>query len=195
MNQIIRCKWCQSHQLLQDYHDAEWGMPNSNQRHLYEHLVLEIFQAGLNWLTMLKKRDRFKSAFMDFEAEKVAAFNSADIEKLLADASLIRNLSKIKAAVNNAKIFLDISQKYDGFWNFVIHFKPEKEVIYKLEEEIPARTAESAALAKELKTWGFKFIGPTSAYAYMQGVGLVNDHIDSCFRFPAVEVIRKKMFK
>jgi len=195
MNQIIRCKWCQSHQLLQDYHDAEWGMPNSNQRHLYEHLVLEIFQAGLNWLTMLKKRDRFKSAFMDFEAEKVAAFNSADIEKLLADASLIRNLSKIKAAVNNAKIFLDISQKYDGFWNFVIRFKPEKEVIYKLEEEIPARTAESAALAKELKTWGFKFIGPTSAYAYMQGVGLVNDHIDSCFRFPAVEVIRKKMFK
>ncbi len=195
MSEIIRCKWCQSHPLLQEYHDAEWGLPIFSQKHLYEHIVLEIFQAGLNWLTMLKKREGFRLAFADFAAEKVAKYGAAEMEKLMTDASLIRNRRKIEASVNNARIFLDISEKYHDFGNFISRFKPEKEIIYQVEADIPAQTAEAAALAKELKEWGFKFIGPTSAYAYMQGVGLVNDHIESCFRFAVVEGERRRTLK
>ena len=195
MSEITRCKWCQSHPLLQEYHDAEWGLPIFSQQHLYEHIVLEIFQAGLNWLTMLKKREGFRLAFADFEAEKVAGYGAAEMEKLMTDASLIRNRRKIEASVNNAQVFLDISEKYDGFGNFISRFKPEKEIIYRVEAEIPPQTVEAAALAKELKARGFKFIGPTSAYAYMQGVGIVNDHIESCFRFAAVDKERRDFFK
>jgi len=195
MSEIIRCKWCQSHPLLQEYHDAEWGRPIFSQKHLYEHIVLEIFQAGLNWLTMLKKREKFGLAFADFDAEKVAEYGVEEMEKMMNNASLIRNRKKIEASVNNARIFLNISEKYDGFGNFIVRFKPEKEMIYRLEAEIPAQTADAAAMAKELKEWGFKFIGPTSAYAYMQGVGIVNDHIESCFRFEAVNGERREFFK
>lgn len=188
---LFRCHWCESHPLLTEYHDSEWGAPNHSQIHLYEHFILEIFQAGLNWLTMLKKRANFKSAFAGFDPEKIAMFNEADIDRLMNDAGIIRNKNKILAGVHNAVSFMKISEEFDGFWNFAVRFRAEKEIVYRVEKEIPPQTPESAAFAKELKTHGFKFIGPTSAYAYMQGVGLVNDHIESCFRFHKIREMQK----
>ena len=186
--EIIRCRWCLSHRLLTEYHDEEWGVPIKNDIHLFKHFVLEIFQAGLNWLIMLKKLNNFHAVFAGFNAGEVAEFSEERITCLMEDAGIIRNRAKIEAVVNNARCFLSISEEYDGFHNFLEEFRPKKCIVYRAEEEIPAYTPESERLAKELKKRGFKFIGPISAYAYMQGVGLVNDHVESCFRFG--EIVR-----
>lgn len=194
MEKITRCHWCESHPLLTEYHDHEWGVPISENIHLFEHFILEIFQAGLNWLTMLKKRENFWGAFAGFDPEKIARYSDDDVAGLLSNAGIIRNRAKIQAAINNAGAFLNISDEFDGFWNFVIRFKPEKEVIFHSEAEIPARTRESSAMAAELKSRGFKFIGPVSAYAYLQGVGIVNDHVEDCFRFNEINRLRSGKF-
>lgn len=175
---------------MTEYHDTEWGVPSSDERHHFEHLALEIFQAGLNWLTILKKRDNFRRAFARFEPEKVACFTDVEMGRLMQNAGIIRNRRKIEAAVHNASAFLKIIEEFNGFTNFVVRFKPEKELVYRLESEIPPATRESEALAKELKSRGFKFVGPTGCYAYMQSVGLVNDHIESCFRFAEIIALR-----
>jgi DNA-3-methyladenine glycosylase I len=194
MEKIIRCHWCESHPLLVHYHDAEWGLPSRNDQHLYEHIVLEIFQAGLNWLTMLKKRENFRVAFAGFNPEKVAKFGPIEYQSLLNNPGIIRNQAKIKSAINNAGAFLKIRDEFAGFANFLAQFRPEKAIVYTLEKDIPVRTPEAEALAKEMKARGFSFIGPTSAYAYMQGVGLVNDHIESCFRFKDIKSLQKFAF-
>ena len=169
------------------YHDDEWGVPSDDDRHLFEHVILEIFQAGLSWLTVLKKRMDFRKEFADFAPESVARFNQDDIARLMENPQIIRNRAKIEAAVHNARAFLRISEEFNGFHSFLSKFRPDNPKIYRQEGEIPVSTPESEALAKELKRRGFKFIGPISAYAYMQGVGLVNDHIESCFRFAEIE--------
>ncbi|MBC8278659.1 MAG: DNA-3-methyladenine glycosylase I [FCB group bacterium] len=194
MNETTRCHWCESHPLLTEYHDHEWGVPIVGQVHLFEHFILEIFQAGLNWLTMLKKRENFRAAFSGFDPEKIARYSDNNIEELLGNAGIIRNRSKIQAAINNAGAFLNIADEFDGFWDFVKQFKPETEIIFRTEAEIPATTKESAAMAAELKSRGFKFIGPVSAYAYMQGVGIVNDHVETCFRFREINRLRSGKF-
>ncbi len=193
MPSITRCKWCLSHPLLTKYHDNEWGIPKLEQNHLYEHIILEIFQAGLNWLTILKKRREFRRSFASFDPIQIAKFDHYAVDEMMMNAGIIRNRRKIEAAIHNAIPFLEISQKYGGFWNFLIKYKPKKEIIYRDEKDIPAQTKESAALAKKLKESGFKFIGPISAYAYMQSVGIVNDHIESCFRFHTIDEARRKI--
>ena len=192
MDNIFKCQWCEGHPLLTEYHDREWGVPIDGQIHLFEHFILEIFQAGLNWLTMLKKRENFRDAFAGYDPENVALYSEKEFQLLLNNPGIIRNRGKIQAAINNAGIFLNISDEFDGFWNFLVQFKPEKEIIYHTEAEIPASTKESGALAAELKSRGFKFIGPISAYAYMQGVGIVNDHVEDCFRFKEIDRLRSQ---
>ena len=192
MSNLSRCPWCERHDLLREYHDNEWGVPNSSQIHLYEHFILETFQAGLNWLTMLKKRENFRRAFAGCDPEKIVLFTEVEAEKMMSNEGLIRNRGKIEAGINNAGIFLKISEEYDGFWNYLLKFKPDEDNRFESESEIPARTKESADLAHDLKAQGFKFIGPVSAYAYMQGVGIVNDHIVACYRYAEVEKLRKE---
>ena len=143
---------------------------------------------------MLKKRENFRAAFSGFDPEKIARYSDNNIEELLGNAGIIRNRSKIQAAINNAGAFLNIADEFDGFWDFVKQFKPETEIIFRTEAEIPATTKESAAMAAELKSRGFKFIGPVSAYAYMQGVGIVNDHVETCFRFREINRLRSGKF-
>jgi DNA-3-methyladenine glycosylase I len=173
-----------------EYHDTEWGVPSQNQIHLFEHIVMEIFQAGLNWLTILKKRDNFRQAFAGFDPEKIVKFSETDFARIMADPGIIRNRLKISAAIHNAGPFLETSEKFDGFHNFLYRYRPENPIIYRVEQDIPSQTSEAEALAKEMKKLGFKFIGPTSAYAYMQSIGIVNDHIESCHRFAIIERMR-----
>lgn len=188
---LVRCQWCLSHPLLKEYHDREWGVPGGGGIHHLEHIVLEIFQAGLNWLTMLKKRENFRKAFAGFDPVKVARLGGGDIERLMNDGGIIRNRRKIEAAVHNARPFLEIAEEFGGFARFAESFRPEKSPVYRIESEIPAYTPESQAMAKELKSRGFKFIGATGCYAYMQGVGLVNDHVENCFRFIEIERMKE----
>ena len=183
MADIIRCEWCTSHQIMQDYHDKEWGVPVTDDRRQFEHLVLETFQSGLSWLIILNKRENFRKAFAGFDPVKVAEFDESDYERLMQDAGIVRNKLKIRAVINNAPLFVAISREFDGFHNFLEQFRPNPMPVYESMSEIPGKTEESAALAKELKKRGFKFLGPTTCYAHMQSVGIVNDHEEICFRF------------
>jgi len=187
MSAIIRCSWCESNELMREYHDREWGVPNLEDRHHFEHLILEIFQAGLNWLTILKKRENFRKAFAEFDPQKIANFTDHDKEKLMNNAGIIRNRLKIEASVNNAKTFLKVVEKYGSFINLAMDFIPKNKNTYKNVRDIPGKTVESEAFSRELKKLGFKFVGPTGVYAYMQSVGLVNDHVKSCYRYPEIE--------
>jgi len=187
MTSIIRCHWCESNKILRAYHDREWGVPSLNDRHHFEHLILEIFQAGLNWLTILKKRENFRNAFSGFDPEKIASYTNEDKNRLMKDAGIIRNRLKIESSIHNAKTYLETVETFGSFLNLAVKFLPEKRKIYQNEEEIPGKTKESEAFSKELKNIGFKFVGPTGVYAYMQSVGLVNDHVKSCFRFREIK--------
>lgn len=159
------------------YHDEEWGRPVRDDRGLYERLTLEAFQSGLSWLTILRKRENFRTAFAGFEIERVGAFGDDDVARLMADAGIVRNRSKIEAAVNNARAAAAIPE---GLAAVVWSFAPEARPAPRRPEDIPSTTPESAALAKELKRRGFVFVGPTTAYALMQACGLVNDHLAGC---------------
>lgn len=179
-----RCGWCAKEQIYIDYHDAEWGVPVYDDRTIFEFLTLEAAQAGLSWLTILKKREGYRRAFADFDPEKVARFSEARVAKLLADPGIVRNRLKVNAAVNNAKLFLQTAEKHGTFSKFIWDFvdgKPIKNTWKKL-ENIPASTPVSDRIAKELKRIGFKFAGSTIIYAHMQAAGMVNDHLTSCFR-------------
>lgn len=166
-----------------EYHDREWGVSRPDDVGQFEHLLLETFQAGLSWLTILKKRDAFRQAFADFNPEIITKFDEETKLRLMQNAAIIRSRPKIDSAVNNARLFLDITKEFGSFCCFIEQFKPRKANIYKTMDEIPSQTAESVAFAGELKRRGLKFIGPVSGYAHMQSVGLVNDHVESCFRF------------
>lgn len=187
---IIRCAWVpEGDALYEKYHDKEWGIPIRNDRKLFEFLVLESAQAGLSWRTILGRREGYRKAFADFDAEKVARFSQKKIEKLLQNSDIIRNRQKIVATIRNAQAFLRVQKEFGSFcaylWGWVKN-KPIKGH-RKTVKDLPAKTALSEALAKDLKKRGFSFLGPTVCYAHMQAVGMVNDHTQDCFRFRMVK--------
>jgi DNA-3-methyladenine glycosylase I len=178
-----RCPWPGSDPLYVAYHDEEWGVPKTQARALFEKLVLEGFQAGLSWITILRKRENFRAAFDNFDAEAMAGYGARKMNSLMADAGIVRHRGKIEAAISNAQAFLDL-EAGPGFSRFLWSFvdgKP-KQSRYARMTEIPTRTPESIALAKALTQRGFRFFGPTTAHAFMQSVGMVNDHLTSCYR-------------
>jgi DNA-3-methyladenine glycosylase I len=166
------------------YHDDEWGVPSRDERHLFEMLTLEGAQAGLSWSTILRKREGYRKAFADFDAAKVARFSDTKVERLLADPGIVRNRLKVESTVNNARRVLELDSLSDYIWSFV-DGEPKVNRFRKL-SELPAETAESKAMSKDLKKRGFRFVGPTVCYAFMQACGLVNDHTVDCFRYREV---------
>ncbi len=184
--ELTRCGWCLGNSLYETYHDEEWGVPVRDDRKLFEFLILEGAQAGLSWLTILKRREGYRAAFRGFDPERVARFTRRDIERLLADERIIRNRLKVEAAVTNARAFLDLCEKEGSFSDWQWRFVDGKPVRNRWRDlkEIPATTPLSDAMSRELKKRGFKFVGSTIMYAHAQAVGLVNDHIVSCFRAP-----------
>ena len=184
-NKKKRCPWCEGDALYEQYHDQEWGVPLYDDLKLFEFLTLETFQAGLSWITVLRKREHFRSAFDQFDYEKVARYGDEKIKALLENEGIIRNKQKIKAAINNAQRFIAMRQKFGSFSQYIWDFvggKPLQNSIKTL-EEIPAKTPLSDTISKDLKQNGFQFVGPTVVYAHMQATGMVNDHLVGCFRY------------
>ena len=182
-----RCSWCNDSPLYIAYHDQEWGVPIYDDHLLFEFLILEGMQAGLSWYTILQKREDFRKAFAQFDPKKIAKFSPTKIEKLMQNEKIIRNRLKIESAIKNAKAFLAI-QKQQPFNEFIWQFvdgAPRKNN-WKSLKQVPASTPESETMSKELKRQGFKFVGPTICYAFMQATGMVNDHVTSCFRYQEV---------
>jgi DNA-3-methyladenine glycosylase I len=191
---LARCWWCGDDPLYMDYHDHEWGFPSADDRYLYEKLCLEGFQAGLSWLTVLRKRESFRRAFRGFDPETVARFGRRDISRLLADAGIIRNRAKIESAINNARRTIEVIEERGSLAALIWSFQPapgnrpkrlDRRTLVGL-----TRTPESAALSRALKERGFTFVGPTTLYAYMQSIGLVNDHLHRCAIRTRVEAAR-----
>lgn len=185
-----RCPWCLGFPEYVAYHDEEWGVPVYDDQVHFEFLVLESAQAGLSWATILKKREGYRKAFADFEYEIVADFPDSYVEELLQDKSIIRNRLKIQGAINNAKRFMEVQKEFESFSNYIWSFVGGKPIKNKLNsmESAPATTKESDLLAKDMKKRGFKFLGSTTLYAYMQASGLVNDHLVDCFRYKEVTI-------
>lgn len=177
-----RCAWCVSDPQYMKYHDTEWGKPVTDDQKLYEKLCLEGFQAGLSWLTILRKRENFREAFQSFDPEKVAKFTSRDITRLMKNEGIVRNRMKIEATIANAKATLRVQDELDSLSTLIWSFAPKKpKRAPRTLSDIPATSPESVALSKELQKRGFKFVGPTTMYAAMQSLGLVNDHLATCF--------------
>ena len=191
---LRRCPWPKQDALYVAYHDQEWGVPEFDDRALYEKLVLDGFQAGLSWITILRKRENFRAAFDDFDPEKIARYPKRKIESLMQDAGIVRNRAKIEGAVLSARGYLDIMEKGPGFsaflWNFV-DGKPKLNR-FRSVKQVPAETELSRKISKELAGRGFKFVGPTIVYAFMQAVGMVNDHLVSCHRHAACAKLAKR---
>ena len=184
-----RCEWCGDEPIYLEYHDKEWGVPVHDDRQHFEMIILEGAQAGLSWITILKRRDTYREAFDNFIPEKVARYTAKKIEKLLQNPGIIRNKLKVNSAVTNAKAFLDIQKEFGSFDKYIWQFTGNKTIQNKWKslKEIPAKTAESDAMSKDLKKRGFSFVGSTICYAYMQSVGMVNDHTTDCFRYKEVK--------
>jgi len=185
MKHKTRCRWVTDDPVYIDYHDCEWGVPCYDDQHLFEMLILEGAQAGLSWHTILKKREGYRKAFAQFDAQKMARFSEKKIETLLQNPAIVRNRLKINAAVTNARAYLAIVEEYGNFSDYIWQFIGGKPVInhWKKLKDIPVTTVESDNMSKDLKKRGFKFVGSTICYAYMQSVGMVNDHTTDCFRY------------
>jgi DNA-3-methyladenine glycosylase I len=185
------CTWPGSDPLMQQYHDSEWGVPLHDDRKLFEFMVLDAFQAGLSWRTVLHKREAFRAAFAGFEAEAVAVYNESTLEMLMQDAGIIRNRAKIRATVTNAQRFLEAQKEYGTFDRYIWQFTRGKTINNKpkANSDIPSKSPESDAMSKDLVARGFKFVGSTICYAFMQAAGMVNDHLVSCPRHKAVSRI------
>ncbi|MEH6467931.1 MAG: DNA-3-methyladenine glycosylase I [Porticoccus sp.] len=182
--QLSRCDWCLNDPLYQHYHDTEWGIRCTDDQKLFEFLILESAQAGLSWLTILRKRDNYRQAFANFQPEKVARFNARSIERLMRDAGIVRNKMKIESAISNAQLFLDVQQQSGSFSNYLWGFVngiPIQNQWLNL-QQVPTSTPLSDAISEDMKKIGFRFFGKTICYAYMQAIGIVNDHTTSCFR-------------
>jgi DNA-3-methyladenine glycosylase I len=192
---LLRCSWAGETQIYLDYHDREWGRPVVSDTRLFEKLCLEGFQSGLSWLTILRKRDNFRAAFYGFEIEKVAAMGEPDIERLLQDAGIIRHRGKIASTINNAKRALEIQAEFGSLAAYFWSFEPEPRRGKTVGGSIPAETEVSRALSKDLRKRGFSFVGPTTCYAFMQAMGLVNDHVEGCFCRAEVEAARQKLVR
>ena len=184
----VRCAWCLKFDQYIEYHDKEWGVPVHDDRIHFEFLILEGAQAGLSWSTILKKREGYRKAFVDFDPQKVARFTEARIEKILQDPGIVRNKLKVRAAVNNAKRFLEVQKEFGNFDRYIWSFVNGKPIINKWNAvgDVPPKTKESDALSKDLIKRGFKFVGSTVIYAHMQACGLVNDHLIDCWRYNRV---------
>lgn len=180
-----RCAWCGSDPLYVAYHDTEWGTPVHDETRHFEFLLLETQQAGLSWITILRKREAYRKAFSDFDAGKVARFTEAKLDKLLADPGIIRNRKKVEAAVRNARAFLDVEEEFGSFDSYVWGFVEGRPIRngWRRPADIPVTTALSDRLSKDLKVRGFAFIGSVTVYAHLQAIGVVNDHLVSCFRW------------
>ncbi|HEX2026294.1 MAG TPA: DNA-3-methyladenine glycosylase I [Actinomycetota bacterium] len=181
-----RCEWVPDHDpLYLAYHDEEWGVPSHDDRHLFEMLVLEGAQAGLSWSTILRKRSGYRNTFAGFDIERVAGFTDADVDRLLGDASIVRNRAKVESAVANARAALEVRDEAGSLDAYLWRFTDGAPIVnrWRRLEDIPAETDESRAMSKDLKRRGFRFVGPTICYAFMQATGMVNDHVTSCFRW------------
>lgn len=183
-----RCGWCEGDALYEAYHDNEWGVPLKDDDTLFEFLVLETFQAGLSWITILRKRQNFRAAFDQFDYHKIAEYKQSKIDSLLQDTGIVRNKLKINATVSNAKAFIQIQKQFGSFSKYIWQFVNNKPIKNAFEnyKDAPAKTALSDALSKDLKKRGFKFVGSTVIYATMQAIGMVNDHETNCFRYHEV---------
>ncbi|PKL86809.1 MAG: DNA-3-methyladenine glycosylase I [Ignavibacteriae bacterium HGW-Ignavibacteriae-1] len=181
----IRCEWCVNSELEMQYHDTEWGVPLHDDRKLFEFMVLDAFQAGLSWKTILNKRENFRVAFDSFDPVIISAYKQDKIESLMQEVGIIRNRSKIQTTVTNAQLFLEIQSKYGTFDAFIWQFTGGKTIQNSIENmsDVKATSPESDAMSKELKRLGFKFVGSTICYAFMQAAGMVNDHKKTCFRY------------
>lgn len=193
MEEKIRCGWCVGDPLYEAYHDREWGVPLKEDAGIFEFLILETFQAGLSWITILRKRENFRRAFDNFDYKKIAAYTEDKMDSLMQDSGIVRNRLKIIATVSNAQAFMKVQEEFGSFskyiWAFVDH-QPVQNSRKEL-KELPATTATSDALSKDLKKRGFKFVGSTVVYAHMQATGMVNDHLTSCFRYTEVQEMSK----
>lgn len=183
----IRCNWCGEDPLYVAYHDEEWGVPERDDQRLFEMLLLEGFQAGLSWITILRKREGFQRAFDNFNPEAIAAYDQAKIERLLQDEGIVRHRGKIEGAVQSARVALNLMGKPGGFSDFLWQFVDGRQITngFTSLKDVPAATDQSKAMSKALKKEGFKFCGPTICYAFMQATGMVNDHVVNCFRYEA----------
>jgi len=179
-----RCAWCLGDPLYLAYHDLEWGVPRHDDRGLFEFLVLETFQAGLSWLTILKKRENFRRAFAGFDPERVARFNERDRRRLLADAGIVRNRLKVDAAIANARVFLEVQAAHGSFDRWIWSFTDGRPIVNRWRElrELPAQTPLAVTISREMRRLGFRFTGPVVVYSHMQATGMVNDHLVSCYR-------------
>ncbi|WP_256002942.1 DNA-3-methyladenine glycosylase I [Pedobacter deserti] len=183
MAEIIRCDWCGTDPLYVKYHDEEWGKPVYDDKTLFEFLILEGAQAGLSWITILRRRENYRKAFAGFDVEKVAAFDETDVERLMNDPGIIRNRLKVNGAITNARLFIDVQKEFGSFSDYIWGFLPGKKPLLnevKGMKDVPARTTISDAIAKDMKKRGFKFFGTTICYAHMQATGMVNDHRVDC---------------
>lgn len=181
-----RCNWAQKDEIMAKYHDEEWGRPLHDDKKLFEFLILEGMQAGLSWLTILKKREAFRLAYDNFDVAKVAQFDQKKVKELMSDSGIIRNRLKIEASINNAKHFLEVAEEFGSFDRYICKFVDYKPIVNKWENlsELPAKTALSDIISADLKRRGFKFVGSTIVYAHMQATGMVNDHLVNCFCYP-----------
>ena len=185
MKEKIRCSWCGDDPLYRHYHDSEWGVPLHDDQALFEFLILEGAQAGLSWITVLRKRENYRAAFDGFDVARIARYSAGKIASLLQDPGIIRNRLKVEAAVTNAQRFLEVQEEFGSFGDFIWRFvdgKPRQNKWHSI-SEIPASTPQSDAMSRELKRRGFKFVGSTICYAHMQATGMVNDHTTDCFRY------------
>jgi DNA-3-methyladenine glycosylase I len=191
---LSRCPWPKADPLYVAYHDEEWGVPEFDDRALYEKLVLDGFQAGLSWITILRKRENFRRAFDGFVPEKIARYPKRKIESLMKDAGIVRNRAKIEGAVSSARAWLEIMESGPGFSHLLWDHLDGKPKVnnFRTIRQVPAETALSQKISKELVTRGFKFVGPTIVYAFMQAVGMVNDHLVTCYRHPANAKLARK---
>lgn len=183
MSELVRCVWCGDDSLYEEYHDHEWGQPCRDEKKLFEFLILEGAQAGLSWITILKRREGYRRAFANFDVAAVAHFSDADVDRLVLDSGIIRNRLKIKSAINNAKKFKKIQCEFGSFSTFIWSYVDHKPVINHWTEhcQIPATTELSDRISSDMKKYGFTFFGSTICYAYLQAMGLVNDHVLGCF--------------
>ena len=182
LNNKSRCPWSLGDPLYIIYHDREWGVPVHDDRKLFEMLILEGAQAGLSWITILKKRENYRAAFDNFDAKKIARYDARKIKQLMNNAGIVRNRLKIESTISNAKAFLAVQKEFGSFDRYIWQFVGEKQNHWKSLKQIPPKTAESDSMSKNLKKRGFRFVGSTICYAFMQACGLVNDHLVSCFR-------------
>lgn len=181
----LRCNWCGDDPLYVAYHDEEWGVPLHDEQKLFEFLILEGAQAGLSWITILRKREHYRAAFADFDPQQVARFDEADVEQLLQNPGIVRNRLKITSVIANARAYLRVKQEFGSFDQYIWQFVDGKPLLnaWQTLSEVPAQTEVSQQMSKDLKKRGFKFVGPTICYAFMQATGMVNDHVTDCFRY------------